>query len=215
MLLSPALSSPFHSTTNAKSITLQSKVAKNQPVDTPDKVTHLASEAPVPQRRLIRTLTVIAGLLTFVIGASGLLQTDWEITSIESLLEHLLGIGLLAALSYLIYRAWNRPSAKTDRSIMILCIGCGTFTVITPLSYVIPVETVALFSGASLLLSLYATAKIYHRLEAEWTQAGEIYPLAKDSVWPTEQAWKIIRYLAIFSFIGCLVGTLIELTNQK
>jgi hypothetical protein len=156
---------------------------------------------------LIRVLTVIAGLLVFATGTTGLLQSEWS-SDVGSLCEHFLGIALLGLLGFFLQRAWNRPTAKTDRGILLICFFSGAAIVLTPFEALLPQEAMPLFSGAALLFSTLATAKIYRRLEPAWTQAGEIYPLTTDSAWPTQRVWRGITCLAIFFLIACLLGTL-------
>lgn len=176
-------------------------------VNVPETIANLPPAAPAHPRRLIRVLTVIAGLLVFATGTTALLQSEWA-SDVESLFEHFLGIAFLGLCGFFLHHAWHRPTAKTDRGVLLICFFSGAFTILAPFETLVPWEGMPLFSGAAFWFCTLATAKIYRRLEPAWTQAGEIYPFANDSAWPTERVWAGINCIVIFFTIFGLLGTM-------
>lgn len=166
-------------------------------------VTGTAPETPAekngnPPRKLMRVLIVSLATLYFSEFIPGFSESD--LINPEDWGDSLLGLVILGFMLWFMlrwtWRAWDRPTGKSDRVVLILGI---TLLIGSPFDAVmraLPSPWADHWDTATTILVLPLVFWAYRKLERKWTVEGDLLALAEPGPWPTNR-----HFLIFFSII--------------
>ncbi len=160
-----------------------------------------------PPRKLMRVLIVSQATLFFSEFIPGLSESD--LINPEDWSESLLGLVILGfILWYMLrwtWRAWDQPTGKSDRVILILGITLLIGSPFDAVTRALPSPWADYWDTAKTILVFPLVFWAYRKLERKWTEEGDLLALAELGPWPTNRHFLYgISMIIIFELLSLL-----------
>ncbi len=147
-----------------------------------------------PPRKLMRVL--IVSLATLFFSELITVFSEGDFINPQSWGESLSGLAVLGVMLWLLllwtWRAWDQPTGKSDRIILIIGIILLISSPFDAVTRALPSPWADYWDTATMLPVFPLVFWAYRKLEWKWTEEGDLLPLAAPGPWPTNRHFFIL-----------------------